>query len=59
MKRTMILLCIVVLFGIGCSSGDSDAEPLPFVDTGVDQDSWALIPAGDFLMGQHEHETIL
>jgi len=53
----MIILCIVVLFAIGCSSGDSDAEPLPFIDTGVDPDSWAAVPSGDFLKGQHDHET--
>jgi len=57
MKRVLIILCIVVLFAIGCSSGDSDAEPLPFIDTGVDPDSWAAVPSGDFLKGQHDHET--
>jgi formylglycine-generating enzyme required for sulfatase activity len=59
MKRALIILCIVVLFAISCSSGDSDAEPLPFIDTGADSDSWAAVPSGEFLKGQHEHETEL
>jgi len=31
----------------------------PSIDPGIDPDSWALIPAGEFLMGLHEHETNL
>ena len=30
---------------------------VPIVDTGVDPASWALIPAGSFLKGQHAHPT--
>ncbi len=27
------------------------------VDTGVDPATWVTVPAGEFLMGQHEHPT--
>ena len=57
MKHTLIILCLVVLFTAGCSSTDSDAEAVPFIETGVDPDSWAAVPSGDFLKGQHDHET--
>ena len=35
-----------------------DTALFPF-DTGVDTAAWAAIPAGEFLMGQHDHETVI
>ncbi len=36
-----------------CAPVDLNA-PMPVFETGVDPDSWAQIPAGEFLFGQHE-----
>ncbi len=36
-----------------CASVDLDA-PIPVYDTGVDPDTWAAIPAGEFLSGQFD-----
>lgn len=57
MKRMLIFLCVVSLLVIGCSSDEGGGEPPPFIDTGIDPESWASVPAGDFLKGQHDHET--
>jgi formylglycine-generating enzyme required for sulfatase activity len=55
MKIKTGLICIVLIVLAGCqrTSGGS----VPVVDTGVDPNSWALVPAGEFLYGQHEHPT--
>ncbi len=57
MKRLFIgLLLVLVIFG-GCAAPSS--APPPQYTTGIDQCDWALVPAGEFLMGMHEHETTL
>jgi formylglycine-generating enzyme required for sulfatase activity len=45
-----LLLPIILLSA--CTSVDLDA-PIPTYDTDVDPDSWVVIPAGEFLSGQH------
>jgi formylglycine-generating enzyme required for sulfatase activity len=49
MKRTFFFLLFVSLLTVGCASSTVEATPPPQIETGVDPDSWALIPAGDFL----------
>jgi formylglycine-generating enzyme required for sulfatase activity len=57
MKRLFIgLLLALVAFG-GCAAPSS--APPPQYITGIDPDAWALVPAGEFLEGMHEHETAL
>lgn len=53
------LFSLLVLFLLACSTGDDKSirSEVPFVDTGVDPNSWALVPAGQFLKGQHNHPT--
>lgn len=57
MKRCIpsnILIALVLAFLLAsCATVDLNA-PLPTFDTGVDPQSWAQIPAGDFYFGQHE-----
>lgn len=53
-KITAILLLLLL---IGCSTTDLEAGPPIVADTGIDPDSWALVPAGEFLEGQFNHET--
>lgn len=53
----LIILAFSLLLLSGCSAqnpGDHNAE-IPYVDTGINSDSWVVIPAGDFLKGQHNH----
>jgi formylglycine-generating enzyme required for sulfatase activity len=53
MKRSCLLLCLLTAFLAGCGTVDLNA-PMPVFETGVDPDSWALVPAGEFYFGQHE-----
>ena len=57
MKRISIVLLFLVL--TACSvSPDIAAQALPqIIETGVDSNTWAVIPAGEFPNGQHDHIT--
>ena len=55
-KTTVLFLCIVALAMASCSASIGSSE-IPKIDTGIDPEIWGLIPAGEFLMGQHEHEV--
>ncbi len=50
MKRTFLSIILLSAVLVSCASVDLNA-PVPTFDTGVDPDSWALIPAGPFLDG--------
>ncbi|MEW6716963.1 MAG: formylglycine-generating enzyme family protein [Chloroflexota bacterium] len=49
-------LALTLLMLASCTPVNLDA-PAPTFDTGVDPDSWALIPTGEFLSGQHNVPT--
>ncbi len=54
----MSLLALLVLLLVGCApQPGTPAADLLALHTGVDSEAWARVPAGTFLMGQHEHET--
>lgn len=55
--KIIIFLTLIGLLLVGCSS--QNEAPAPLIETGIDPDSWALIPAGEFYAGQHEHETAI
>jgi formylglycine-generating enzyme required for sulfatase activity len=55
MKRLFLLLITLVLL-TSCQPVDLDA-PIPVFDTGIASDSWAIIPAGEFLKGQFNQEA--
>ena len=59
MKQTLIFLVLIVVFLVSCASSGVQTTHPPSIDPGIDTDAWALIPAGEFLMGLHEHETNL
>ena len=59
MKQKTFLLIMIVLLLAGCVSSEVSLTPPPLLDPGIDPDLWALVPAGEFLMGLHEHETIV
>ena len=60
MKRVIYSLIFIVLWTSGCvASPNIGAVTPPYIDTGVDPNSWASVPAGEFPYGQHDHLTLL
>ncbi|NIM93252.1 MAG: SUMF1/EgtB/PvdO family nonheme iron enzyme [Anaerolineales bacterium] len=60
MKRAFLLLFLIPILAIGCTAeSEISTTPPASIDTGVDPDTWVLVPAGEFLMGLHEHETMV
>jgi len=58
MKRTLFILTLLALTIAACAPAPSvGAITPPFVDTGIDPESWAVIPAGEFPYGQQDHMT--
>jgi len=58
MKRFWLVLIPLLLILAACGSAPNvGAITPPYVDTGVDPESWAVVPAGDFPFGQHDHLT--
>lgn len=60
MKR-IILLMVVVLILTSCGPAPdlATADYPDIIDTGVDSNAWAVIPAGEFPSGQHDHITAM
>ncbi len=60
MRRSLLLLVLISALAAGCSTPTESGPtpPLTF-DTGIEPTSWALVPAGEFFMGLHEHETLV
>ncbi len=52
MKRIALTLGLLIVLLTSCAPVDLNAS-IPIFDTGVDPDSWAQIPAGEFYFGQH------
>ncbi len=60
MKRLFFALALVASLLAGCGPAPNvGAITPPYIDTGVDSDSWALVPAGEFPYGQHDHITMV
>jgi len=57
MNARLFLICLMALLLAACSSAEA-GEP-PAIETGIDPDAWALVPAGEFLEGQAEHPTLV
>ena len=51
MRNTLLIATLFLLILTSCASVDLNAE-MPVFDTGVDPNSWATIPAGEFFKGQ-------
>ena len=60
-KMGKILLCIILILAVtGCASGQvSSRTPPPVIDTGIDPEGWARVPAGEFLEGLNHHEVMI
>jgi len=52
MKHILPTISLLAVLLVSCTSVNLNA-PLPTYDTGVDPDTWAQIPAGEFYYGQH------
>jgi len=50
------LILMLVFFLVGCGVTQQEIGPPLVVDTGIDPDSWVLVPAGEFLEGQFNHD---
>jgi formylglycine-generating enzyme required for sulfatase activity len=57
MKRILVILTLFLL--ASCAPPPTLNEPVLVVDTGVDPETWALVPAGEFLMGQFNKEVMV
>ncbi len=58
MKHTLFILTLVSLAVSACTPAPNiSAITPPYIDTGIDSESWATIPAGEFPYGQHDHMT--
>ncbi len=53
MRRLFLTISLFAVLLTSCASVDLNA-PIPAFDTGIDPNSWAQIPAGEFYFGQHE-----
>ena len=53
LPRVLFPLILLTVLLASCGSVDLNA-PMPTFDTGVNPDSWAQVPAGEFYFGQHE-----
>ncbi len=55
-KATFLIFAISTVFCLtGCV--DNQPESMPEIDPDLDAADWTLIPAGEFFMGLHAHET--
>ena len=60
MRGVIFSLLLIFLLAAACGPAPSvSAITPPYVDTGIDPDSWATIPAGVFPYGQHDHMTMV
>jgi formylglycine-generating enzyme required for sulfatase activity len=58
MNRIYLVLSFLLILLSACSSTEAPTTTqLPFIETGIDPNSWVNIPAGEFYYGQHLHET--
>jgi formylglycine-generating enzyme required for sulfatase activity len=58
MKRLPYHLLALILLLSACATVDLSA-PIPVYDTGVDPDAWVVVPAGEFLEGQHSRPATI
>jgi formylglycine-generating enzyme len=57
MKRALLIFATLILLVACAPAPNIGAITPPYIDTGVDPESWALIPSGEFPFGQHDHMT--
>jgi formylglycine-generating enzyme len=55
----IFILSAVLFCACGSGTEESTGTGIQSIESGVNPDSWIRIPAGEFLMGLHEHETMV
>jgi formylglycine-generating enzyme required for sulfatase activity len=58
-KRHIFFIIFIVMLLSSCAPAEADLTPPPKIDPGINPGEWAQVPAGEFFMGLHEHETIV
>jgi formylglycine-generating enzyme required for sulfatase activity len=58
MKRIPRIVILLAILLAACAPVDLNM-PVPTIETGVDPEAWAVIPAGPFLEGQFDHPADL
>ncbi|MBI5822687.1 MAG: SUMF1/EgtB/PvdO family nonheme iron enzyme [Chloroflexi bacterium] len=53
MKRIFLTLCLCAALLASCAPAELNA-PMPTFDTGIDPNTWAQVPAGEFHFGQFD-----
>jgi len=56
-KITNLIIAMIISVLTAC--GSSPEVDIASINTGVDPNTWVLVPAGEFLKGQHSHETMV
>lgn len=58
MKKVIFNVLLLGLLATACSPAPNVGaiEP-PYIETGIDSNAWATVPAGEFPYGQHDHLT--
>lgn len=58
MKKVIFSVLLLGLLATACSPAPNVGaiEP-PYIETGIDSNAWATVPAGEFPYGQHDHLT--
>jgi formylglycine-generating enzyme required for sulfatase activity len=60
MRRAIFALTLLLLLLSACGpTPDVSALDPPYIDTGIDPDAWATVPAGEFPYGQHDDITMV
>jgi len=60
MKRFYTTLTLILIIFLACGQSSNEIlQETEYIDTGVDENQWVWVPAGEFLKGQHEHETLI
>lgn len=60
MRRFAFLLTLLALLVPGCGPAPNvGAVSPPAIETGVDPESWGVVPAGEFPFGLHDHLTMV
>ena len=57
MKPLTLSLVLTLLLLSACGAAAPDAARVPVTEPGVDAAGWAVIPAGEYLEGQFDHEA--
>jgi formylglycine-generating enzyme required for sulfatase activity len=59
MKRLLVVAILLLGLLTACGSYPVDEGPAMNVNTGIDPDSWVLVPVGEFLEGQFDEEVMI